>query len=216
MSEDFLSHIWEPYARETRFSSRQIAGTGLGMPIVHALVGEMEGSITVNSRLKEGTTFTLTLPLERSGEPQRKEEAEDGAKADLKGLSVLVAEDNELNMEIVSELLEMEGVAVDQAWNGEEAVLKVIGARTTYDCILMDMQMPVMDGLEATRKMREAGCTIPIYALTANAYAEDLARCREAGMDGHLTKPIDIAQLMSTLDKVPRRNDNGSQEREIQ
>ena len=216
MSEDFLSHIWEPYARETRFSSRQIAGTGLGMPIVHALVGEMEGSITVNSRLKEGTTFTLTLPLERSGEPQRKEEAEDGAKADLKGLSVLVAEDNELNMEIVSELLEMEGVAVDQAWNGEEAVLKVIGARTTYDCILMDMQMPVMDGLEATRKIREAGCTIPIYALTANAYAEDLARCREAGMDGHLTKPIDIAQLMSTLDKVPRRNDNGSQEREIQ
>ena len=207
MTEEFLQRVFVPFEREVRFGARNVQGTGLGMSIVHSLVLQMNGQIDVESKLGEGSTFTVTLPLEvQEGEvphpvlPQRQEEPDPG----IQGKHILLAEDNELNMEIATELLEMEGVQVTQAWNGREALEKFRASPVgTFDGILMDMQMPEMNGCEAARAIRDLprpdGATVPIIAVTANAFAEDIAATTAAGMNAHISKPIDFQILSRTL-----------------
>ena len=214
MSEEFQKQIFQPFTRETTFTPVTTVGTGLGMPIVKSLVQQMGGEITVRSRLGEGSTFTVTLPLTPADAPEEVTAGEERAGAEitpgehpLAGKRILVAEDNEINMEIAVEFLTMMGAEVMQAENGQEAVEQFArSAPGSVDVILMDMQMPVMDGCEASRRIRDMdrpdGRTVIIVAVTANAFAEDVARTREAGMDGHLAKPIDfqaLVQLLRTL-----------------
>ena len=215
MSQEFLPHLFEPYARETRFSSRQINGTGLGMPIVKSLVTQMSGQIYVDSRLGEGTAFTLTIPFlvakDEEGEAGKTEEKRVlFNRLSLEGRKILLAEDNLLNMEIATEILKMNGLELLQAWNGAEAV-EIFRASAPFeiDAILMDMQMPVMDGCEAARRIRalnrpDAG-RVPIVAVTANAFAEDIAATTAAGMDAHISKPIDFEALCKTLAELVGR-----------
>ena len=210
MSEQFLEHIFDPYARETRFASQSITGTGLGMPIVKSLVQQMSGEITVESTLGEGSRFTVTLPMEvvRGAEPEEaRPEAGAEAPVDLTGKRVLLAEDNELNMEIAVEILTMNGMEVVQAANGAEAVAAFQKSPPySIHAILMDMQMPVMDGCTAARAIRAMdrpdAAGVPIIAVTANAFAEDIAKTTEAGMDGHISKPIDFTVLNRTLARL--------------
>lgn len=208
MSQEFLEHIFEPYARETHFTAKSTVGTGLGMAIVKNLVQQMSGEIHVESELGKGTSFYVTLPLEtnvRLSPPETREE-NDKTPADLSGRRILIAEDNELNMEIAVELLSMNGVEVLQAWNGREAV-QIFTAAAPYsiDAILMDMQMPVMDGCEAARAIRALdkpdAATVPIIAVTANAFTEDMDKTAAAGMNGHIPKPIDFTLLHKTLEE---------------
>ena len=208
MSQEFLEHIFEPYARETHFTAKSTVGTGLGMAIVKNLVQQMSGEIHVESELGKGTSFYVTLPLEtnvRLSPPETREET-DKTPADLSGRRILIAEDNELNMEIAVELLSMHGVEVLQAWNGREAV-QIFTAAAPYsiDAILMDMQMPVMDGCEAARAIRALdkpdAATVPIIAVTANAFTEDMDKTAAAGMNGHIPKPIDFTLLHKTLEE---------------
>ena len=212
MSEEFLPQLFEPYIRETRFFSRQVMGTGLGMPIVKSLVTQMNGQIYVDSKLGEGSTFTITVPFltaaaasaESQPAPSPAAEKKPEEPCSLKGKKILVAEDNVLNMEIASEILTMNGLEVFQAWNGREAVdLFLASAPFAFDAILMDMQMPQMDGCEAARKIRAAdrpdAADVPIVAVTANAFAEDIAATTAAGMNAHISKPIDFRILCATL-----------------
>ena len=209
MSEQFLAHLFEPYARETHFATQTTVGTGLGMPIVKSLVQQMSGEISVESTLGKGSKFTVTLPLAVAENGTLQEEAQTQSDGDfrLAGRRVLLAEDNELNMEIATEVLTMNGVDVSQAFNGAEAVqLFEASAPYAYDAILMDMQMPEMDGCEAARIIRKLdrpdAATVPIVAVTANAFAEDIAKTTEAGMNGHISKPIDFAVLCQTLEEL--------------
>ena len=213
MSKEFLPQLFEPYARETRFFSRQVVGTGLGMSIVKSLVTQMSGQIYVDSALGRGTTFTVTVPfITAQAEEESRQTREDlkaggaGGAFSLAGRRILLAEDNMLNMEIACEILTMNGLEVLQAWNGREAV-ELFQASAPYeiDAILMDMQMPQMDGCEAARAIRALGRpdagTVPIIAVTANAFAEDIAATTAAGMNAHISKPIDFRALCATLEK---------------
>ena len=213
MSKEFLGKIFEPYARETRFTARKIVGTGLGMPIVKSLVDQMEGHISVESRLGEGTTFTLVLPLgtvdekEAEADTHAPEVKEMEAAFSLKGRKILLAEDNMINMELATEVLSMHGVEITQAWNGKEAVdIFCASDEYSFDAVLMDMQMPEMNGCEAAKLIRASGRadakSIPILAVTANAFAEDIAATAEAGMNAHISKPIDFHILCDTLEKL--------------
>ena len=208
MSKGYLAHIFEPFSREETATVSGIPGTGLGMSIASRIVKLMGGTIDVTSEVGKGSHFIVTVPATQLAEetPDR-EEPEEKLEKIIEGKRVLLVEDNELNREICQELLEMAGFTVDTAEDGKVAVDKVREAPAgTYDVILMDIQMPVMDGYEATREIRclvegkKAG--IPIFALTANAFAEDRRRAIEAGMNGHIAKPIDIPSLMKTLRNV--------------
>ena len=223
MSEEYLPHVFELYAREQRFGTAQTVGTGLGMPITKSLVTQMGGSIEVESTLDVGTTFTVTLPFS----PAPPEDApacaatpsvaagmpEDGPSL-LAGARVLLAEDNEINMEIASELLSEAGVEVVQAWNGQEAVDAFAASEPgAVDAVLLDMKMPVMDGCEAARAIRALdrpdAREVPIVAVTANAFAEDVAATTAAGMDAHVSKPIDFTVLCRTLESLITRRRGG-------
>ena len=219
MTPEFLDKLFKPYEREVRFGARGVAGTGLGMPIVKSLVSQMDGQITVESRLGEGSTFTVTLSLESVEKPVQDDGSTDNpAKQEilqLAGRRALVAEDNDVNMEIATEILEMHDMKVTQAWNGREAVDCFRQSPEGYfDVILMDMQMPEMDGCEAAstiRAMNRADArTIPILAVTANAFAEDIAATTKAGMNAHISKPIDFSVLYQTLAELlaAKTNDN--------
>lgn len=215
MSKEFLPQLFEPYSRETRFSNRRVSGTGLGMPIVKNLVTEMSGQIYVDSELGKGTTFTITIPfILAKSEPVRKKQDESKMlnslhEFSLKGKKILLAEDNVLNMEIATEILTMNGIEIVQAWNGEEAV-KAFNDSSPFeiDAILMDMQMPKMDGCEAAQHIRTLSrpdaAKVPIIAVTANAFAEDIAATSAAGMNAHISKPIDFKVLCQTLEKLTR------------
>lgn len=213
MSEEFLEHIFEPFARETMFAPVSITGTGLGMPIVKSLVQQMSGEIHISSQLGEGTTVTVTLPLQMTENPVDVQEAAAAVPENpsllLEGRKILVAEDNLINMEIATEYLKMHGAQVLQAWNGQEAV-NIFSSLDpgSLDAILMDMQMPQMDGCTASQTIREMdradARTIPIIAVTANAFAEDIAKTTRAGMDAHISKPLDIQELMEVLQKYLR------------
>ncbi|HIZ55748.1 MAG TPA: response regulator [Firmicutes bacterium] len=210
MSKEFLSHLFEPYARETRFGTKQVAGTGLGMAIVKNLIDQMNGHIYVESEQGEGSTFTVILPFivaEAQEHQKREENQADPKQFSLEGRHVLLAEDNMINMEVATEVLEMNGVHVTKAWNGREAV-EIFKASQPFDfdAILMDMQMPEMNGCEAAKIIRHLArpdaASIPIIAVTANAFAEDIAATTEAGMNAHVSKPIDFNILCRQLEKV--------------
>lgn len=206
MSKEFLPRLFEPYERERRFGAQNVAGTGLGMPIVKNLVSQMGGEITVESQMGEGTRFNVMLPFSVSAAeaPAEKHETDlDG----LVGKRILLAEDNPLNMEIVSEFLEMKEMEIVTAENGREALERFSESEAFFfDAILMDMQMPEMDGCTAAGRIRALdradAKTVPIIALTANAFPEDIARTAAAGMNVHLSKPIDPRLLWTTLQQV--------------
>lgn len=214
MSQDFLKKIFIPFERETKFGAAKVAGTGLGMPIVHDLVIKMQGTIEVTSSLGNGTTFTVMLPLEicntdvSGNTEQSGEDTPDSVEElDGNGRKVLIAEDNEINMEIGVEILRMFGFEVEQAWNGKEALdLFRESEENEYALIVMDMKMPVMDGCEAARQIRRLNRpdakTIPIIAATANAFTEDIALTQKAGMNAHISKPIDFDLLKKTIAKL--------------
>ena len=211
MSRDFLRRIFEPYAREMRFSDRQASGTGLDISITQSLVAWMGGEIRVESEAGKGSRFTVTLPF-AAAEPDTDAPGGGGREADcppfsLRGLRILLAEDNEINMEVTAELLRAQGAQVTQAWNGAEAVERFQSLPpNSFDAVLLDMQMPELDGCEAARRLRalprpDAG-TVPIIAVTANAFAEDVAATSAAGMDAHVSKPIDLTALSDVLERL--------------
>lgn len=217
MSADFLPHLFEPYSREMRFSARQSIGTGLGMSITKNLVSQMKGELQVESTQGKGTTFTLVLSLPVVSNP-----ADTAAPSlareeySLQGRHILLAEDNEVNMEITTELLQMNGVEVTQAWTGREAVdAFAASVPFQFDAILLDMQMPEMDGCEAARHIRALSRpdapVIPIIAVTANAFAEDIAATAAAGMNAHVSKPIDFRLLCRTLGRLTGSTDAPAQ-----
>lgn len=208
MSEEFLPHIFEAFERSDDSRVGTIPGTGLGMTITQNLVSLMNGGIEVASALGKGSCFTVVLYLELQDETdKRRAFAEADRKAGsleelrLDGKQILLAEDNEINQEIVRELLEMTGAVVDTAVNGQEALRAFEEHPGQYDLILMDIKMPVMDGNAAAAAIRRhpRGRDIPIIALTANAFAEDIAASRQAGMNEHLAKPVDPCRLVEIL-----------------
>ncbi len=215
MSSEFLPHLFEPYAREMRFGVHRTVGTGLGMSITKNLITQMNGEIHVESHPEEGTTFTIVLPFAVvHASPEGTQAAENSASPpfSLEGRQVLLAEDNPVNMEIAAELLAMHGIQVTQAWNGREAVERFSASPPGFfDAVLLDMQMPEMGGCEAARHIRALpradAKRVPIVAVTANAFAEDVAATAAAGMNAHVSKPIDIALLSQTLERLIQNRD---------
>ena len=209
MSEDFQKTLFDPFTREEKSGINKVQGTGLGMAITRSIVDLMGGSISVESASGKGTRFevVLELPIDIETDTAQKAQAlpeEDDAVSPLSGMKFLCAEDNALNAEILQMLLETKGASCTICSNGQEIVDAFASVRPgEYDMILMDVQMPVMDGLEATRHIRNGenplGRTIPILAMTANAFLEDMQKSREAGMDEHLSKPVDISALEQTV-----------------
>jgi CheY-like chemotaxis protein len=202
MSQEFMVHIFEPFSQEDGGSRTTYQGTGLGMAITKQLIENMGGTISVRSRLNEGSCFTVEIPFAISEVKVKTVTYRNDVN--LKGLKVLLVEDNELNMEIAQEILEDEGVKVTPAVDGEEAVDTFIkSSQGAFDLILMDIMMPHMNGYEATQAIRTSkhpdAKKIPIIAMTANAYAEDVAKALESGMNAHISKPIDINHLFFVL-----------------
>ena len=205
MSPEFLKHIYEPFAQEGNDARSKFQGTGMGMPIVKSLVDLMGGTIEVTSELGTGSTFYVQIPLAIDTCP--KIQTQTSARAltvSLAGMSVLLAEDNQLSAEITQTLLETEGIVVTHVENGSDAVdLYLSRPAGSFDAILMDIMMPGMDGYEAARTIRLSGkadaADIPIIALTANAFAEDAQAARDAGMNAHLPKPLDFNKLKDML-----------------
>lgn len=210
MSKEFLEHLFEPYSRETSFTAHSTVGTGLGMTIVQGLVRQMSGTIQVESTLGEGSCFTVTVPLQQAAPARELPSALPAEPFDWTGLRVLVAEDNALNREILTELLKMSGAEVFPAINGAEAVHTFLNHPAGFiDVILMDMRMPVMGGCQAARILRHLdrpdAATVPIIAVTANAFAEDIEQTAQAGMDEHISKPIDFDHLSQVVQMLLAR-----------
>lgn len=204
MSAAFQQHAFEAFAQEESGARTAYKGTGLGLPIAKELVEQMGGKIHFESELGVGTTFYITLPFRVDPNPPKAESAKPEQAASIKGAHILLVEDNELNMEISQYILEGAGAIVAQAWNGKEAVRRFSESEPgTFDCILMDVMMPLMDGLEATRTIRAMqrpdAATIPIVAMTANTFSEDEQRSREAGMNLFLNKPVDSVKMLQTV-----------------
>ena len=207
MSDEFQKHIFEPFAQEHTGSRTKFAGTGLGMPITKKLVEKMGGTITFESEEGVGTKFVVLIPFKIDMEADQRKEQEDVSEKSIKGLHILLAEDNELNMEIAEFMLQNEGADVTKAWNGQEAVELFRKSKPgEFDVILMDIMMPVMNGYEATKLIRfldrEDARMIPIIAMTANAFTEDRLRAKEAGMDEHIPKPVDVKLLLKVIHKL--------------
>ena len=210
MSEEFIKNeLFTPFVQADNSARSNYSGTGLGMPIVKQLVEKMGGTITVESKLGEGSCFTVVLPfiIDTNARPEEKEDF----NADISGVRVLLVEDNELNVEIAEFMLTENGAKVETVNNGLEAVQHFEASEPgTYDVILMDVMMPVMDGLTATRTIRalerQDAKKIPIIAMTANAFREDAERCMEAGMNAHLAKPLDDEKIKQTISEELRRS----------
>lgn len=205
MSEEFLKRIFEPFTQAGSDARSNYQGTGMGMPIVKGFVEKMDGSIDVTSTQGEGSSFCVVLPFEIDHAPERHAGSADAeGECDVSGMRVLLAEDNDLNLEIATTLLADEGVAVTCAANGREAFDTFVDRPAgSFDAILMDIMMPVMDGYEAAcairRSVKADVGSVPIFAMTANAFAEDAQRAHDAGMNGHLTKPIDMEKVKQAL-----------------
>ena len=207
MTDAFQEHIFEPFAQEHTGSRTKYAGTGLGMPISKKLVEKMGGSITFKSKEGAGTTFLIRVPFKIDLGADKREKQKDISEKSLKGLHILLAEDNELNMEIAEFMIRNEGAVVTKAWNGQEAVELFRKSRPgEIDVIIMDIMMPVMSGYEAAKIIRsmrrEDAKVIPIIAMTANAFTEDRLRAKEAGMDEHIAKPIDANKLVKAIHEL--------------
>ena len=211
MTEEFQKYVFEPFAQEHTGSRTKFAGTGLGMAIAKNLVEEMGGTITFESEKGVGTTFVIRVPFKIDLDADKREEQKDVSEKSIKGLHILLAEDNELNMEIAEFVLQNEGAEVTKAWDGQEAVELFRNSEPgEFDVILMDIMMPVMNGYEATKMIRsldrEDAKKIPIIAMTANAFTEDRIRAREAGMDEHVAKPLDVELLLKVIHKLVKYN----------
>ena len=204
MSEEFQKHAFEPFAQEDASARTVYSGTGLGLAITKELVERMGGEIWFESTPGKGTTFYIRLPLRIDDTPVQPPCSKPEPQPSIAGTKVLLVEDNELNMEIAQFLLENEGATVTKAWNGQQAVdMFAASAPGQYDVILMDVMMPVMGGLDAARAIRamerpDAG-QIPILAMTANAFQDDVRLSREAGMNEHLTKPLNAQELTAAI-----------------
>ena len=208
MSQEFQKHIFEPFERERTSTVSKVEGSGIGMGIVKKLVGLMGGTVEVESRIGVGSTFTVTIPcrIASEDETQAKRETNPSDQKCLCGTRILLTEDNDLNAEIAVELLQEEGCTVDRAKDGVECVdMLEKAANGTYQLILMDIQMPVMNGYDAARKIRglddHQKANIPIIAMTANAFTEDRQVALDAGMNDHIAKPINMNVLVPTLRK---------------
>ena len=208
MSQEFQKHIFEPFERERTSTVSKVEGSGIGMGIVKKLVGLMGGTVEVESKIGVGSTFTVTIPcrIASEEEAQAKRAADPADKESLCGTRILLTEDNDLNAEIATELLQEEGCTVDRAKDGVECVdMLEKAANGTYQLILMDVQMPVMNGYDATKKIRRMDdpqkANIPIVAMTANAFSEDKQVALDAGMNDHIAKPINMSVLVPTLRK---------------
>ena len=210
MSEEYQKRIFEPFTQESTSVRTNYGGTGLGMSIAKGLTDKMNGTLTFESYEGVGTTFVVTIPF-RIDENETVENADESSEHELsiKENHILLVEDNELNMEISEFVLETEGAVITKAWNGSEAVEIFESSKPgEFDAILMDVMMPVMDGCQAAEKIRamtrEDAKTIPIIAMTANAFTEDRIKTRNAGMNAHISKPLDPKLVIETLDKLVR------------
>ena len=210
MSEEYQKHLFEPFTQENEGSRSTYSGTGLGMAITKSLVDKMNGTIRFESQKDMGTTYYITIPFKRDlkGRAQA-ENTPINEKQSLNGMSVLLVEDNELNMEIAQFFLENAGAVVTPVWNGQEALETFQESDDdTYDAILMDIMMPVLDGYQATQAIRALprpdAKKIPILAMTANAFAEDRKRAMQVGMNEHMAKPIQAEVLVDTLMKYKK------------
>lgn len=206
MSESFMKIMYEPFMRQTDSRINTIQGTGLGLAITKKMVDLMGGKIECQSKEGEGTTFTITLEIEVS-ESENSAETQEENNSDLTGMKILVAEDMDVNWEIISTLLEMYGIKCRRAENGKVAVNTLRNIQSgEFDAVFMDIQMPVMNGLDATREIRKLenpyAANIPIIAMTADAFSENVTECFEAGMNGHIAKPIDINNVVRELKKI--------------
>ena len=209
ISKEFLSHIFEPFSRENEGSSETASGTGLGMTIVKNLTEQLGGQISVESELGVGSTFVVNLPMEINENPQAEAESELD-EASLEGMNILLVEDNALNQEIASYVLEGAGADVTTAENGDAAVCTFTHYPPgTFDAILMDIMMPIMDGYMATREIRSLdrsdAKTVPIIAMTANAFSEDVKKALDAGMNDHLAKPVEAKKMIGTIARYRRK-----------
>ena len=207
MSEEYLPHIYEEFSREHTTTENKVPGTGLGLPIIKSMIELMGGSIQVESRLGIGTKLTVDLSFDIASKEEvygSQDTIKSSAIHTIKGKRILLVEDNELNAEIAKTVLEDVGALITRAENGQQAVeLFKEKPAGTFDAILMDLMMPVMDGYTATRKIRSLehsdAKTIPIIAMTANAFQEDAEKCIAVGMNAHLAKPLDIEKMMITI-----------------
>ena len=207
MTDEFQKCVFEPFAQEHTGSRTKFAGTGLGMSIAKNLVEKMGGSISFESEEGAGTTFVIRIPFKIDPDADKREEQRNVSEKSIKGLHILLAEDNELNMEIAEFVLQNEGAEVTKAWNGQETVERFRNSEPgEFDAILMDIMMPVMNGYEAAKKIRsldrEDAKTIPIIAMTANAFTEDRLKAKEAGMNEHIVKPLDVELLIKVIHKL--------------
>ena len=208
MSKEFLEHIFDEFSQEESGARTQYKGTGLGMTITKRYVELMSGTIHVESEKGRGSVFTVELPMELTDESRVQKQDTPAAGASLKGVKLLMAEDNDLNAEIADVQLEELGISVTRAADGKEAV-KLFSENPpgTFDVILMDIMMPVMNGCEATRAIRTLQSrpdaqTVPIIAMTANAFEEDIQASREAGMDAHLAKPLNMTRMIAEISRL--------------
>ncbi len=203
MSEEFVEHIFEPFTQEHAENSSSYQGTGLGMSIVKNLINKMKGTITLQTEKGKGTTFTITLPIKLDTICLEESEEEETS---IEGMKILLVEDNDLNLEVAQYILEDAGAQIVVARNGLESVeLFKQSESNSFDAILMDVMMPVMDGLTATKEIRKLkrkdAKMVPIIAMTANVFNEDIIAAKEAGMNEHIAKPLDFDKLIHTLAK---------------
>ncbi len=206
MSEEFQKHLFEPFMQENNTARTRYYGTGLGMSITKNIVDVMNGSLTFESKKDEGTTFDIRIPFDVDVHTQPlKVKEETKPYASIQGYNILVVEDNELNMEIATFILEEEGANVIQASNGKEAVDIFTHSQEKIDAILMDIMMPVMDGYEATHQIRKFNTSIPIIAMSANAFVEDKLASKKAGMNEHISKPFESKQLIEIISKYVKK-----------
>lgn len=210
MSEEFLEHIFEPFVQEKTDARSVYQGTGLGMAIVKSLVDKMNGTISVTSKEGEGSTFVIRIPFEIASKVEEITDDKEKSSNDISGIKILLAEDNELNAEIAQTLLVDEGANVTVVSDGEQAVREFTRcAPHTYDVILMDIMMPKLDGIAATKAIRDMerpdAVEIPIIAMTANAFEEDARKCVEAGMNAHLSKPLQMDVVVGTIAQYYKR-----------
>ena len=207
MSEEYLPHVYEEFSREHTTTENKVQGTGLGLSIIKSMIELMDGSIQVESRQGIGTKFTVDFSFDIASKEEvygNQNAMKPPAIHTIKGTRILLVEDNELNAEIAKTVLEDVGALITRVEDGQQAV-KLFKEKPagTFDAILMDLMMPVMDGYTATKKIRSLehsdAKTIPIIAMTANAFQEDAEKCIAVGMNAHLAKPLDIEKMMTTI-----------------
>ena len=215
MTKDFQKHLFEPFAQEHTGSRTKFSGTGLGMPITKKLIEKMGGTITFESKKGEGTTFVIRIPFKIDQDADQREEQEAISEKSIKDLKILLVEDNELNMEIAEFVIQNEGASVTKAWNGQEAVEIFKKSRPDeFDVILMDIMMPIKNGYEAAKMIRaldrDDAKTVPIIAMTANAFTEDRLKSKESGMNEHIAKPIDAKLLVKVISEFVENKEEDS------